>query len=40
VTTTFTDAELAQLQELADARGVPVATLMYEFVVRALKRKR
>jgi hypothetical protein len=33
-----TDRELAQLKALADKRELPVGTLAYEYVTRALRR--
>jgi len=38
VTFTLTDRELAQLKALADKRELPVGTLAYEYVTRALRR--
>ena len=40
VFTTITDAELAQLERLADERGVPRGTMLYELVRRSLRRRR
>jgi hypothetical protein len=39
VATTVTDAEKQKLERLADERGVPVGTLIYEFIKRALRRR-
>lgn len=39
VTTTFTDAELEKLERLAAHQGVPVGTLLYNTVKRALRWK-
>jgi len=36
VTTTFTDDELATLERMAEERGLPVGTMLYEFVRRRL----
>ncbi len=38
VTFTLTDSELAQLRALADEREMPVGTLAYEYVTKALRR--
>jgi hypothetical protein len=38
VTTTLTDAELAALERMADQRGLPTGTMLYELVRRALRR--
>lgn len=38
VTFTLTDRELEKLKALADARGLPVGTLAYEYVERAMRR--
>jgi len=38
VTFTLTDGELAQLRALADEREMPVGTLAYEYVTKALRR--
>jgi hypothetical protein len=35
---TLRDDELKKLQRLADQRALPVGTVAYEFVARALKR--
>jgi hypothetical protein len=40
VTFTLTDAELARLRRAADARGLPLGTLAYEYVIAALSRAR
>ena len=40
VTILLRDDELAKLQKLADRRGLPFGTLAYEYVARALKRKK
>jgi len=39
VTTTLTDAELAALERLADEKGVPIGTMLYELVKRRLRRR-
>ncbi|HET6303218.1 MAG TPA: hypothetical protein VFG80_00425 [Myxococcota bacterium] len=36
MTTTFTDDELATLERMAEERGLPVGTMLYEFVRRRL----
>lgn len=38
VTLTLTDAELSKLSALASERGLPVGTLAYEYIERALRR--
>jgi len=40
VGTLVTDGELVELQRLADARGVPIAAIIYEAVKRTLARRR
>jgi hypothetical protein len=40
VTFTLTDAELDRLRRAADARGLPVGTLAYEYVISGLGRMR
>ena len=40
VTATFTDVELKQLTKLADKKGVPVGTLLYQLARRSLKRRK
>lgn len=39
VATTLTDCELAELRAFAYARGVPVAAIIYELIVKALRRR-
>jgi hypothetical protein len=39
VTATFTDAELATLERLAEERGLPVGTLIHQIVMRSLRRR-
>lgn len=34
----FTDAEIAKLVRLAESRALPVATVAYELIERALRR--
>ena len=40
VTITLTDAELGELERLADERGIPLGRAAYEFVARGLKRRK
>ncbi len=40
VTATFTDAELKTLEKLADQKGLPVGTVLYQIAKRALKRRK
>lgn len=40
VTATFTGAELKQLTKMADEKGLPVGTLLYQLVKRSLKRRK
>jgi hypothetical protein len=40
VTFTVTDAELAKLTALAEVRGLPIGTLAYEYVERAMRREK
>jgi len=35
----LTDGELTKLQRLAEAKGLPLGTVAYEFVGRALARR-
>jgi hypothetical protein len=39
VTATFTTAELAVLQRMAGAQGLPTGTLLYQLVKARLRRK-
>lgn len=38
VTFTLSDADLATLRALADARGLPTGTLAFHFISRAMRR--
>lgn len=40
VFTTITDAELVQLERMADERGIPRGTMLYELVKRSLRRRK
>ena len=40
VTTMLTDAEFKALTRLADEKGLPLGTTLYELVKRALRRRR
>ncbi len=40
VATFLTDAEYAKLEEIADERDVPLSQVLYEFVSRALRRRK
>lgn len=40
VATTLTDAELQALTKLADSRGLPLGTMLYELVSKALRKAR
>ena len=40
VSTTLTDAELVQLERLADEREIPLGTMLYELVKRSLHRRK
>ena len=40
VVVTLTDAELEQLDALADERDIPAGTAAYQLVARALRRRR
>ncbi len=40
VTTTLTDDELASLEQMADERGLPTGTMLYELVKRTLRRRK
>ena len=40
VTATLTDAELVVLERLADDRGLPVGTMLYELVKKTLARRK
>ena len=40
VTTTFTDAELRKLEQMAKARDLPTGTMLYELVRRSLRRRK
>jgi hypothetical protein len=39
VTTTLTDAELGALERMAEARALPVGTMLYQLVKARLRRK-
>lgn len=39
VTTTLTDAELSALERMAEARALPVGTMLYQLVKARLRRK-